>query len=328
MKYFYFTIMTIFSLISCTNDDEKLPNSNEIVVKASSTYNVIIQNDIVFGQGLNHLTINSTSNTTVDLKLDAYIPDNNLEKRPAIILIHGGGFSGGDKSDPNIVNLAQYFASRGWVAFSINYRLLANKGTVPNEWLQYAQNNLPSNQIPELLKLYPAHRDGKAALRWVIANASTFNIDENYITVGGGSAGAIIANSIGVTQPEDYTDEVSITSDPTLSSINRAQSYNVKTILDFWGSKISIDVLEDIYGHQRFGNNDVPILIAHGTNDATIPFTEAENLRNEYINNGINYKFYALQGFGHGPWNATVNGKSLGDLSFDFITEQQNIRVE
>jgi carboxylesterase type B len=56
----------------------------------------------------------------MDLKLDVYKPNNNTKKKPVILLIHGGGFSGGDKSDVNIVNLANYFASRGWVVFSIN----------------------------------------------------------------------------------------------------------------------------------------------------------------------------------------------------------------
>lgn len=328
MKNIFYSIIIIFAFISCGEDKETNPISDEIVVKSSPTYNVIVQKDITYGQGLSHQTINSTTFTTIDLKLDAYLPENNLEKRPAILLIHGGGFSAGDKNDPNIVNLANYFASRGWVAFSINYRLLLDKGTVPNEWLQYAQNNLPSNQFADFLKVYPAHRDGKAALRWIIANATNFKIDKNYITVGGGSAGAIIANSIGVTQPEDYTNEISISTDPTITSININETYNIKTILDFWGSKISIDLLEDIYGLKRFGSNDVPILIFHGTEDTTIPFVEAEKLKSEYINSGINYKFYSLDGYGHGAWNAIINGKSLEDLSFEFIVEQQKIKVE
>jgi acetyl esterase/lipase len=47
--------------------------------------------------------------------------------------------------------------------------------------------------------LYPASpRCKKAALRWLIANANQYNIDTNYITVGGGY-GAIMATTLGIT---------------------------------------------------------------------------------------------------------------------------------
>jgi para-nitrobenzyl esterase len=50
------------------------------------------------------------------------------------------------------------------------------------------------------------------------ANSETYNIDTNYITVGGGSTGVFLSIYLGVTEPEDYTNELSIAEDPTLSS--------------------------------------------------------------------------------------------------------------
>ena len=46
----------------------------------------------------------------------------------------------------------------------------------------------PSN-LNQIYAMYPTHRDAKAALRWIIANADNYNINTDYITVGGGSAG-------------------------------------------------------------------------------------------------------------------------------------------
>lgn len=300
MKKMIYVLILWFSLSACERYNDSNPNQIQdgISVKSTPTYNVIVQENITYGRGLSHQTLNSVNYSTIDLKLDAYIPENNIEKRPAILLIHGGGFSLGNKSDQNIVTLANYFASRGWVAFSINYRLLSHKGTVPNEWIQYAQANLPSNQIADLLEIYPAHRDGKTALRWIFANSHTFNIDTAYMTVGGGSAGAAIANALGITEPEDYTNEISISTDPTLSTVNINQNYSVHTILDFWGSKETIDVLHHIYGHQRFGANDAPMFIAHGTDDATVAFTKAEELRDEYIvmKSIIDFNHYKVMG--------------------------------
>ena len=60
------------------------------------------------------------------LLLDLYEPrGDRLARRPAIVWVHGGGFSTGDKRDKLTRVLAKVFARRGYVTVSINYRLLA-----------------------------------------------------------------------------------------------------------------------------------------------------------------------------------------------------------
>jgi len=162
----------------------------------------------------------------------------------------------------------------------------------------------------------------------VVANAESYNVNTDYITVGGGSAGAITAISLGISNPEDFRDEISIAQDPTLASTNLEQPYQVKTIIDFWGSKVAMDALEQVYGHNRFDSNDPPLLIAHGTADPTVPFSGAEELQTIYEANNIPLAFYPFEGVGHGAWNETVNGKSLDQLSFEFIVEQQKLTME
>lgn len=323
------TVIIVVIFLSACKKDNVGPNNqpNSIVVTSDSTYNYTIDKNIIYGEGLRHQTLNSVPSSAINLKLDAYIPDNSIGKRPAIILIHGGGFYGGSKQDAHIVSLAGYFASRGWVAFSIDYRLEDDKGTVPNEWIPYIQNNVDSALRAQYFAIYPANRDAKAAVRWVVANAKNYNIDTGYITVGGGSAGAIIANTIGISNLKDYTDEIPISIDPTLSSTSLGQSYKIRTILDFWGSPLGVDLLNDIYGYQRFDSTDAPILIAHGTEDNTVDFSNAEELRNEYITTGVDYAFYPLVGEGHGAWGAMVNGKTLQELAFDFMVKEQNLSV-
>ncbi len=320
------------SLAACQEDSaiapEETPSEPSLVVRADSTYGFSLTRDIPYAEGLSHDTLNSPSSTRMELKLDAYIPDNEDEKRPAILLIHGGGFVGGDKDGNNMPVFARYFAARGWAAFSINYRLKRDRGTVPDAWYQFSLDSLADSHRGTFNAIYPAHRDAKAALRWLFANAATYNIDTNYITVGGGSAGAITSISLGISEPGDFRDEISPSLDPTLATSNPEQPYTIHTLLDFWGSGLGIDLLENVYGHQRFGSNDPPIMIVHGTEDPTVPFEGAETLRAQYIQNGIDHEFYPLEGLGHGPWNATVNGKRLEELSFDFIVEQQNITVE
>lgn len=328
MRHLFPVFLAIFFCIGCDSDNvTPSPQTDIPIVKAAPIYDVISEANLIYAEGLSHESINSTAATAIPLQLDVFVPDNDLGNRPAIMFIHGGGFIGGTRKQGSLVNMAKYFAARGWVTFSIDYRLRDDFGTTPLAW-EDAAVNIEASDVPQYLAIYPAHRDAKAALRWIIANAEVYKINTDYITVGGGSAGAITAIAIGISEQEDFRDELSESQDPTLATANTGQSYKVQTILDFWGSRVSLDALEMVYGHQRFDANDPPIMIVHGTEDPTVPFSSAEELKTLYENNGIPLAYYPLEGRGHGPWNATVDGKSLSDLSFEFIIEQQQLTVE
>lgn len=330
MKTLFIFILSLFPFLVFSNNNfgNSTDPKNEIpVVQSTSTFDVIVAKDITYAEGLSHESLNSANATTMPLKLDVYIPDNDLKNRPAYLFIHGGGFAGGTKQQKQIIDLANYYTSRGWVFISIDYRLKKHNGTVPQEWTNYA-TNVPKEKARQFLAIYPAIRDAKAALRWVVANADTYNINTNFITVGGGSAGAIAAITLGVSNQEDYRDEIDIHQDPTLASTNLEQTYQVKTIIDFWGSNIALYALDEIFGHDRFDSNDPPQFIAHGTNDPTVPFSKAEELKSIYEANGVSLAYYPLEGKKHGAWGAIVNNKHLDELAFDFIVEQQGLIVE
>lgn len=308
-----------------------LPSTPDLgvpTVSSAAIYSVTTTKNITYAEGLSHQSINSEEASVMSLELDAYVPDNEIENRPAILLIHGGGFIGGSKEAGAIVSLANYFASRGWVAFSINYRLRDDYGTVPDEWISFAENSLLPAQRGQFLAIYPAHRDAKAAIRWLYANAESYNINTNYITVGGGSAGAVTSVTMGVTDTEDYTEELSEAEDFTLATTHLDQPTEVHSILDFWGSGVGVNILEEVYGIQRFDTGDAPIIIMHGTGDPTVLFSEGEALKDNYTTTGVDFEFYPLEGRGHGAWNATVDGKTLEELSYDFVIEQQGLRVQ
>jgi len=287
-----------------------------------------VEHDVVYAKALSHESTNSAKATTIPLKLDVYVPDNDIRNRPVYMFIHGGGFAGGTKQQERIINFANYYTSRGWVFISIDYRLKRHEGTVPQQWVDHTQR-LPENaRVGQFLAIYPALRDAKAALRWIVANADTYGINTNYITVGGGSAGAVSAIAVGISNPEDFRDEIDITQDPTLTSTNLEQNYQIGTIVDLWGSKVALDIIEKVFGHQRFDSKDPSLFVAHGTEDPTVPFDHAEDLKAIYEKNGVPLAYYPLKGKGHGAWGAKVNNKHLDELSFDFIVEQQSLIVE
>jgi acetyl esterase/lipase len=120
----------------------------------------------------------------VSLKLDAYqYPATSPGKRPVFILVHGGSFRGGDKgytaSQGNFHrDVATEFANRGYVAFSINYRL---------KMTDY---------------LGAALDDVDHALKWIKAHRETYNIDTTKVLIAGDSAGGAIAVNASYKNPE------------------------------------------------------------------------------------------------------------------------------
>ena len=108
------------------------------------------------------------------LHLDAFYPKKKMKKmRPAILIIHGGGWRTGNRTQH--IPLAQRLAALGYACFTVEYRLSTEA-------------------------LYPAAvHDLKAAIRWMRANAKTFNIDTNRIATLGFSAGGQLSALLGTT---------------------------------------------------------------------------------------------------------------------------------
>jgi len=97
-------------------------------------------------------------------KLDVY---PGSQRAPAVILVHGGHWTGGDKAAPSLREVAQSLAADGFAVFNINYRLATSK-----------QDG------------YPMMTDDiAAAVSWTQANGGEYGADPSDISLLGGSAG-------------------------------------------------------------------------------------------------------------------------------------------
>lgn len=129
--------------------------------------------------------------TVEDLRLDITRPPGALAGgRPTIVLVHGGAFAGGDRS--NVAGVARSWARRGYVAVSISYRLDP----------RLAQSPRPPG-VTQLGAAANAIDDGMESIRWLKANAATYNIDPTRIATVGYSAGGVV--SLGVAAMTDPT---------------------------------------------------------------------------------------------------------------------------
>lgn len=296
------------------------------VVSAEALYPVAVSTQ-VYGVGLRHSEWGGGTTEAMDLLVDVFQPEGAPPGRPALVCIHGGGFTGGSRRAAQMLTFAEYFAERGWVAISIDYRKVQDRGTVSAAWLEYVDRLQLGNARDQGLALYPAARDAKAAIRWLNAEAEALQLDQGYITVLGGSAGSFLAIMLGVSEPEDFRDEIDLAEDPTLSSTHLNQPAVVHTVIDHWGGLAHLEALEALDGRSRFDESDAPVSIVHGTQDRTVAFSEAEALRDAYMQTGVPFAFHPLEGAGHGPWSAEVNGMSLPELAFEFVVEQQALQV-
>ena len=144
-------------------------------------FKVAVKEDLVYGQA-------KEGSAMKDLLVDAYLPaDGGKRPRPAVVIIHGGGFKSGSKEKPKFPEIAQYLAERGFACFSINYRLMDADAlaTLKGE----AMDKMKDAAREE------AYADTMAAIQWVRANHAAFGIDPDRIATLGGSAGAMCAFS-------------------------------------------------------------------------------------------------------------------------------------
>ncbi len=296
-------------------------------VAAVGTF-VVTKTTHVYAQALTHTNWGDPKGTATDLVLDLYVPQGAPGLRPAAIFIHGGGFIGGSRAFGALSRMAETLAARGWVCISVDYRLTGDRGTLPQRWMQFVEEQpLNAKARDQGRAIYAASRDVKAALRWLTAHADELSIDTTKLTALGGSAGAVLAIMLGVVEPEDFRDELTVLEDPTLATANLDAPSEVHSIVDFWGSAVAVELLEEVYGVTRFDSRDAPLLIVHGTEDPTVRYSEALELARIWTSSGVPFEFHTLVGAGHGAWSATIEGQPLIEIAFDFIVLQQGLIV-
>jgi acetyl esterase/lipase len=126
----------------------------------------------------------------VTLKLDLHEPTGDTATaRPAIVYVHGGGFSSGTRTEG--ATLMAPMVRRGFVVASISYRLLAPPGC--------SGTSTPPACYDAA---YAAMDDARAAVRWLRANAATYRIDTSRIAIEGYSAGGVTATGVGLVSEE------------------------------------------------------------------------------------------------------------------------------
>lgn len=253
----------------------------------------------------------------VDLQLDLATPKDGDGPFPAIVFIHGGGWSGGNRHA--FRSKMEDAARRGYVAATISYRL-----TQPDKETGRGKQPFPA-QI----------HDCKAAIRWLRANANEYKINPQKIGVTGASAGAHLSLLIGLTSPSDNLEG---------NEGNPNQSSRVQAVVNIFGPTDLVREYETAPGAVGFlkaffnatpdeakeqylaaspityvSKDDPPVLTLHGDKDALVPPEQAKLLDERMKAVGATHELLMLPEQGHGFTGESA--QKADDAAWEFFAK-------
>ena len=231
------------------------------------------------------------------LTMDYYAPKGS-GIHPVAIIIHGGGYHGGDSKNGSEAYVADFLAPAGYAAFSVNYRLA------------------PRYPYPYMVQ------DVQRAVRFIRYHAHDWNADPHKIALVGGSAGGHLSNMVGLLNaPGDphATDPVDRTSAKAQAVISLyAQSSfefvplnaDVHRFLDpFIAQKGEKEAIREASPITYVSKADPPFLEILGDQDEYIPMAEATHLQTALHAVKVRCDIIVIPGGKHGTggWNKLPN---------------------
>ncbi len=246
-------------------------------------------------------------------RLDLYLPSTGSAPHPLVVIIHGGGWTLGDKRGELPSAAIPGLLALGYAVASLNYRL-ADEAVFPAPLL-----------------------DVKAAIRYLRANAARFEVDPNRIAAVGESAGAHLAVLLGTTA------DVAAFDDPAVG--NAGVSSAVQAVVDFYGptdlttsdaqrllnracpqepdpaialllgaapaSAPDLAAAASPVSYLHAGQELPPFFIAHGDADCVVPHQQSEELHD------------AIEAVAPGRSQLTIVSGSGHYLDFDFDSQSE-----
>jgi alpha-L-fucosidase 2 len=227
------------------------------------------------------------------LTMDYYAPKGR-GVHPVAIVIHGGGYHGGDAKNGSEAYVADFLAPAGYAVFSINYRLA------------------PKYPYPYMVL------DVQRAVRYIRFHAKEWDADPNKIALVGGSAGGFLSNMVGLLNAAgdpnaaDPVDRVSAGAQAVVSLFAQSSfefvplNADVHRLLDPLiaqkGEKAAIREASPITYVSKDGP---PFLEILGDMDEYIPYSEATNLQTALQAVGVRCDIVRIPGGKHGTggWN-------------------------
>jgi acetyl esterase/lipase len=233
-----------------------------------------------------NITYNTVDN--VSLQMDIYFPAKLNGKTPAVLYVHGGGWTSGDKAVGAGSGDVSALRAAGFIVVPINYRLA------------------PRFKFPAMIE------DVKCAVRFLRAHALEYGIDTDKIGAYGGSAGGHLVSLLGVTDQSAGWD---IGPDTVYSS-------RVQAVVDMFGpadlpalfSGSQQVVAQSVFGTSDpkspilaraspvswISRDDPPFLILQGDHDTVVPLSQSQEFYTRLTGAGVDTMLVVVKNGTHG----------------------------
>jgi acetyl esterase/lipase len=252
-------------------------------VTPSCAQNYTIESDVVYGETGGQ-----------PLMLDIYMPKPEpTSARPAIVIVHGGGWSAGSRKGALQQSIAKTFAQEGFVCVSVGYRLVTRD----------------ANKYPAAVD------DVQRAVRWLRANARKYHIDPNRIGAIGDSAGGHLVSLLGTRETRDnsdpalarYSSKVNCVvnlygpADFTIKASPAVNSAAISILTYFFGKtqEEAPEIYREASPVTHVSKNSAPFLIFHGSQDFLVPLDQSQRLHDALKRAGAEVKLVVVDD-GHG----------------------------
>ncbi len=263
LKHQFLSLIFIITIFNCSNNapEQEIPNGLDPI-------NYHEELNISYGNNNNQ-------------KFDLYLPANRNLDTKTIILVHGGGWTSGDKSDMNLIKdlLRQDFPN---IAIAnINYRLAdANNKAYPMQIeditaiINYLKSNKEMYTISENIGFIGISAGGHLSLLWSYAFDNENNTE-------------MVCSIVG---PTNFTD-------PAYLSNTSAE---LQEALDLFGVDPTISFLEEASPLHQVTDAAPPTILFYGGKDPLIPTTQGIDLRDKLETLGVVNQFTLYPDAGHG----------------------------
>ena len=283
LKLLFISIIVITTINSCSKD-----SSNDLDSSVLNALEIYEKLNISYGNDS-------------DQVFDLYLPANRNLNTKTIILIHGGGWTSGDKADMN--DFKDYIKTQmpTYAIVNMNYRLAdQDNQAYPMQInditsvVDYLGNNQNNYTVSNAIGFVGVSAGAHLSLLWSYA----FDTEKQT---------EMVCSVVG---PTNFTDPAYLNNtDPALQEI-----------IDTFGIDASTPFLEEVSPYHRATSTSPPTILFYGGQDPLIPTTQGTAMRDKLEELNITHEFTLYPNEGHG-WV----GLNLFDTSLklkDFIEAQ------
>ena len=256
------SLILIISFTSCSNEPVTIDETSSVSLTYKETLNVS------YGPDPNQV-------------YDIYLPENRNSLTKVMILIHGGGWTSGDKADMNTIKDLYRQSLPDIAIVNINYRLSdENNQAYPMQInditsiVNHLKSNIESYVVSANFGFVGISAGGHLALLW----SYTYDTDNNV---------KMVSSIVG---PTNFKDPAYLNNNNPL----------LQLLLDTYGISTNPEFLEEISPLYQATTHSPPTILFYGGQDPLIPATQGAGLRDQLNLLGVVNEFTLYPNAGHG----------------------------